>query len=165
MKNNILVSIAKLKHFNMSFITIERILGLPFGVINEWESGETKAKAEDKVLLSIITTFPWMLNVAEDDYDLEKTKVHLLKVVQKTLTKTRRKQMSIDIEKIKQHGAKIAVIDVLQNQITYAQERCVCIRRDVDENFPEEIKKIREALNVAERIYAELQNMKANEKE
>lgn len=80
---NISEVISELKELGSSFIAMERILDLPIGIINKWESGGTEAKAEDIALLQVILIFPWLLDVAEHGYDLPYANGALIKNMQK----------------------------------------------------------------------------------
>lgn len=49
---------------------LERIIGLPFGQIDEWKKTGEYPK-EYIALMSILTCFPWMIAVMEDGFDPE----------------------------------------------------------------------------------------------
>lgn len=51
----------------MSMAYIERALDLPVGTAVRWKAGECSAAA--LALLRIITTFPWVVEVAESGLD------------------------------------------------------------------------------------------------
>ena len=67
----------------ISNMGIERILELPFGIINKWETGELKMKAEDVALFKFLILFPWLLKVVEDGYTKEASLYNLLAAVNK----------------------------------------------------------------------------------
>jgi hypothetical protein len=46
---------------------VERILGLPSGSVKRWGTGEETR--EERVLRQLIERYPWVLNVAEANYD------------------------------------------------------------------------------------------------
>ena len=88
--------ITKLKELDCSFVAMERILELPIGIISKWESGEVKVKAEDIVLLRVIITFPWLLNVAEDGFTHDAARERLLIAVKESLIKGTSKEATKD---------------------------------------------------------------------
>jgi len=63
-----------------SNITIERILQLEFGILNRWISGKEDITCVGLSLLRILSTFPWMLKIAENNFD-ENIKINLLKEI------------------------------------------------------------------------------------
>lgn len=49
--------------------SIERVLGLPQRTLIKWKNGNNYPSAAGITLLKMIRTFPWLLEVAENQYD------------------------------------------------------------------------------------------------
>ncbi len=49
---------------------IERVLGLPFETLKYWRSGKLLSSA-GIALLRILATYPWILGVADEEFDAE----------------------------------------------------------------------------------------------
>lgn len=56
-----------LKEQGLSFPNIERCLSLPQGTIKGWEEKGSIPK-DGQALMKIVTMFPWMLEVADNDF-------------------------------------------------------------------------------------------------
>ena len=59
----------KLYKLGITRLSIERSLGLDCGTVKKWEEGILNP--EEDALLSMISTFPWILKVADNGYDGE----------------------------------------------------------------------------------------------
>jgi len=61
-----------------SNISIERILELEIGVLDKWINGKEDITCVGLTLLRILSTYPWMLDVAENNFE-EDSKINMLK--------------------------------------------------------------------------------------
>lgn len=52
-------------------VAIERILKLPFGTINRWKSTR-RCSSASLALMRMVYAMPWLLKVADDNFDLKK---------------------------------------------------------------------------------------------
>lgn len=53
----------------MSFSNIERALRLPQRTLSKWKNGDVKPSAAVSVLLEFLNLFPWLINVADSNFD------------------------------------------------------------------------------------------------
>lgn len=54
-----------------NFAGIERALSLPQRTLYKWKNGKTKTSASGVALLKMIDLFPWLIDIAEENYDRE----------------------------------------------------------------------------------------------
>lgn len=56
---------------NISMASIERALDLPQRTLIKWKSGKSKPSAAGVALLRMVCTFPWLLEVADNNYEYD----------------------------------------------------------------------------------------------
>lgn len=54
---------------NIKMSVIERILSLPQRTLSKWKNGVTKPSSAGITLMKFLRTFPWLLDVAENNFD------------------------------------------------------------------------------------------------
>lgn len=59
-----------------TYATMERILELPFGTFKKWREG--KFHSADLALLRTLGRFPWMIEVADAQYNTQYAKLRLV---------------------------------------------------------------------------------------
>ena len=78
-----------LEDFNsnkISMSAIERALSLPQRTLTKWKNGVTKPSAAGLALIKYLRTFPWLLDVAENNFDYNLSqKIFLNSAMQKFL--------------------------------------------------------------------------------
>ena len=71
----------------ISMSAIERALSLPQRTLTKWKNGVTNPSAAGLALLKYLRTFPWLLEVAEHNFDYNTAqKIHISSAVQKFLS-------------------------------------------------------------------------------
>lgn len=69
---------------NISLSAMERALSLPMRTLNKWKNGNISPSSSGTTLLKYIRTFPWLLEVAENNFDYAiAQKIHLSSAMQK----------------------------------------------------------------------------------
>lgn len=71
----------------------ERVLGLPARTIARWKTGHASASAT--ALLRFIVTYPWLLEVAEDQFEPTKADFHVAKAFYKSVDRARAKNLGL----------------------------------------------------------------------
>lgn len=56
---------------NHSYASLERILNIPQRTLHKWKSGVSQPSAAAFTLFKFLRTFPWLLEVAEENFDYE----------------------------------------------------------------------------------------------
>jgi DNA-binding transcriptional regulator YiaG len=70
----------------ISMSAIERALSLPQRTITKWRNGVSKPSAAGLALLKYLRTFPWLIEIAENNFDYSiAQKIHINSAVQKFL--------------------------------------------------------------------------------
>ena len=79
LKNDLVISILNDFSSNKtSFSSMERALGLPQRTLTKWKNGASSPTAAGVTLLKFIKLFPWLLEVAENDFEyLTAQRIHL----------------------------------------------------------------------------------------
>lgn len=79
--NNILNDFSK---NNISMAAIERALRLPQRTLTKWKKGASRPSASGMTLMKLLRTFPWLLEVADHDFDYnEAQKIYLRNALNK----------------------------------------------------------------------------------
>ncbi len=72
--------------FKISMSAIERALSLPQRTLTKWKNGVTKPSSTGLVLMKYLRTFPWLLDVAENNFDYDiAQKIYMKTAIQKFL--------------------------------------------------------------------------------
>lgn len=78
--NNI---IAYFNENKVSMTAIERILSIPFRTLSRWKNNTSKPSAAAIALFKYLRTFPWLLDVADHDFDdIFSKNMHLFSAMQ-----------------------------------------------------------------------------------
>lgn len=73
-------------HYN--FASIERALELPQRTLSKWKNLTSKPSAAGVALIRYLYLFPWLIDVAENNFDYSQAqKVHIFDAIKKTLDK------------------------------------------------------------------------------
>ncbi len=72
--------------FKISMSAIERTLSLPQRTLTKWKNGVSKPSSTGLVLMKYLRTFPWLLDVAENNFDYDiAQKIYMKTAIQKFL--------------------------------------------------------------------------------
>ena len=86
MKKSVKTMLRELKK-KYQYVNIERILELPFGTLEKWENGK-RIPADGVAVLKILYHFPFILHVADANYDEKASKSIFLHSAIDVLLKT-----------------------------------------------------------------------------
>lgn len=71
---------------NVSMASIERVLSIPQRTITKWKNGNNKPSATAYALFKYLRTFPWLLEVAEHNFDYNiAQKIHISDAIKSLL--------------------------------------------------------------------------------
>lgn len=112
-----------LKYFvenKISMSAIERALEIPFRTLAKWKNKVTKTSAAGIALLRFIRLFPWLLDVAENKYDPQKSENIMLNNAIVKLRKILNKETLSDVlgeEKLQIGGAELPINKDIKNNL------------------------------------------------
>jgi len=77
----------ELKDINYSMSAIERAFSLTSRILSKWKSGSSVPSKSGEALLKLIGTLPWLIEIAENNYDLRTAQlIHCHSAVSTILT-------------------------------------------------------------------------------
>lgn len=83
---------------NYNFASMERVLGLPQRTLTKWKSKHVNPSASAIALFKFLRTFPWLLNIAEENFDYRFAQNFYMKGAMNQLVDLLHPGCNIDVE-------------------------------------------------------------------